>query len=231
MKKYIKSIPVYLTVVVLLCSMLVFPAFASASDVIDPVEIGINNLKMPDFNDHTANLHCYAQYDLIAGTYIVSYGSLSASPIVVGHDLTVHPVGYDDVTADELTIAPIVVDSNGVFVITEDMYEGYASCAVFVNSYLTVPEVRVYDGSASDDPVVDDPVVDPPAGDDGGVQIPLYSVIFDFFANLIYGVGADLSVAQNYVLTFVATIVCLTALLLVVVVPFLILLFFLRLFR
>ncbi len=69
-----------------------------------------------------------------------------------------------------------------------------------------------------------DTVTEPSAG---SVGTGMYYQAFDMFADFLYGEGMELTGEQNMVLTILAT----TAVLFVVVVPFLILFFVLRLFR
>lgn len=230
MKKFIKSIPVYLTVVMLLCSLLVVPAFASSdAEVIEPFYTITDYVSIDDLDLlPVAGAYSY-EFILPVGTYCFKYGSFES--VSVNNFPADYILLKSDPVSYKFEVLPF--SSDCVFAVTEDMlvtdddpdYKGL--CSVFINSYMVEPVVTVYNA-----PVIDNPGVDlPPEGDDVGVQKPLYPVVFDFFADLIYGEGADLSVAQNYVLTFVATIVCLTALLLVVVVPFLILFFVLSFFR
>ena len=90
----------------------------------------------------------------------------------------------------------------------------YLTVVMLLCSMLVVPAFATSEDSAT-------------APDVGSVGTGMYYQAFDMFADFFYGDGAELTGEQNMVLTILAT----TAVLFVVVVPFLILFFVLSFFR
>ncbi len=208
MKKIIKSIPVYLTVVMILCCSLAVPAFASSVEPIPFVTSDDGFIFTADGQQRYPDGWC-GIWCLPVGKYRIEY-----SPFA---DVTDHIVWHDYATG---TYTPIFVN-DGVIEITADMLYPYSepeflvhNCEVIVNSNGGALVFEV-----ADEPVIDVPVVEHDTG--------FYYQAFDMFAGFIYGEGVELTAEQNMVLTILAT----TAVLFVVVVPFLIVFWFIRMFR
>ena len=217
MKKIIKSIPVYLTVVMILCCSLVVPAFASSEGVlIDPYTVEDNKLQNGIDFVEIEGASC-SFYLLDPGNYSVNF--------YVGDDLysALENAGNSSFRCSGIYYCdPLTTDfvDTGIlepcdFIVSENMLisgmEGEQAllngkCLLIVNSFEIAPSVTI---------------VEPPA------TPGVYYQAFDMFAGFIYGEGMELTAEQNMVLTILAT----TAVLFVVVVPFLIVFFVLRLFR
>lgn len=213
MKKFIKSIPVYLTVVMILCCSLAVPAFAATDgDVMFPLEQRVNQYYSAYGGSLSSCDGWFASnYVLSAGDYIFNFDFKSAC--LPESDLnapSVYAVTMLDFATGENVEVKIVPGS--VFSVTDDMLcpevgGDYAfvsgKCVLWVNSFGFEPTVME-------------------------VSRPgVYYQAFDMFAGFIYGEDVELTAEQNMVLTILAT----TAVLFVVVVPFLIVFFVLRLFR
>ena len=159
-------------------------------------------------------------YLLPVGSYSVEYGSF------VGFDVPGFASG--NIVFMNNILGPrkqLVVSADYVFTVTEEMlmsgveeagyppiYDGF--CMIYVNSYGRAPVVRVYN-----EPVVDNPSMETATG--------IYYQAFDMIAGFIYGEGAELTAEQNMVLTTLATTLALS----VFVVPFLLIIWFIRMFR
>ncbi len=163
MKKIIKSIPVYLTVVMLLCSLLIVPAFASSGEqIIEPFEILPNDVWSPAGDIHYVVGAFGSYYFLSPGTYSFSYGSFDGE----------RPEGFDsswivfDADFLEFSGQAIPYSSDCVFTVTDEMIcndpsevDFYGYCMVFINSYGVEPSVSVYVPPVVDVPSDETPVV------------------------------------------------------------------------
>ena len=216
MKKFIKVIPVYMTVVMILCCSLFVPAFAASADTDFIGESHPNCI-------YVVGGTCVSAEGFIANLFLLPVGEyvfdFNFSYELIPEDIrTKESLYVDDVFSVCLmnvmvnTFTEIKVVPGEVFTITEDMVaSGFTDeyeylngkAAVWVNSYGTEPTVSVYNRPG------------------------MYYEAFDMFAGFIYGKGVELTAEQNMVLTIMAT----TAVLFVVCVPFLIVFWVIRLFR
>lgn len=207
-EKIIKSIPVYLTVVMIFCCSLVVPAFASSSEAIPFQTFGDDSIYTADGMIPYSG-GWYGVWSLPAGKYFIDYTTF---PDIVDH------VFWHNGANNKYIPVPV---NDGIIEITADMLWPYTDpeflankCELFVNSNGGALIYEFVDDSVEDVPVVDN-------------NVGVYYQAFDMFAGFIYGEDVELTAEQNMVLTILAT----TAALFVVVVPFLILFFVLRLFR
>ncbi len=162
MKKFIKSVSVCLTVIMILCCSLVVPAFAaSGGEIVDADVCFEGYLTTSGFNSLDAENHYTSEYYLEPGSYVIVYGSLTDSPVVNSYSGNESIYGVCIASDDGSFLSDLNISSGSVLVISDDMIAvGSADCYVVVNSYLLEPVVSVYKA-----PVVDEPVVDLPASD------------------------------------------------------------------
>ena len=216
MKKFIKSIPVYLTVVMLLCCLLVVPAFATSDN--DPLvfEKHENCLFNLSGSEISADGFYFYVFALPIGEYILEFDfDLSYMDGVMG-DVVDNVAGVSLFDFEAGNYSTIDFVNPGVaFAVTKDMVvsgltDEYSvfngKCLIGVNSFGVEPVVTVYE---------------PPKA------TGIYYQAFDMIAGFIYGEGAELTAEQNMVLTTLATTLALS----VFVVPFLLIIWFIRMFR
>lgn len=214
MKKLLKSIPVYLTVAMILCCSFFVPASAfTYDDRIDPVEV---------YEDVWFNIGEFVPLEsCTVYKYVLPAGYYS---FVGDFELVLDEVGnsapgifwYDP--SDECFYSDEFVDSPYFVWIVGEPVEYYIS---FMDT-----EPAVYSLTLGEPPVDGD---EPPIDIDPEPVKPekgFFYQAFDIFADYIYGEGAELTAEQNMVLTILATV----AVLFVVIVPFLIVYFVIKMF-
>jgi len=207
MKKLIKRLSVYLTVAMLLCCSLFVTASASTmSAPLTPHKTGVDQI-YHNWEWISSPGNYASRYMLRPGEYSIDclFDLSSVEDLNLSSFMAVY---YFDNASN--TFVEIDFSSFSHFVVTEQMlssnFGATDRCFLVVHSTGAAPVVTQYQ-----------------IAEDGN---GLYYEAFDLFADCLYGRGVNLTAEQNMVLTILAT----TAVLFVVLVPFLVVYFIIRLF-
>lgn len=216
MKKVIKYFSVYLTVLAILaCTAFSFPVDTFAAQV--PIEWEVTDvLSSPNYvtdagdiasdGNYTGNIYfCNIGDNYPAGEYLEP-----GTYLVTGVPATVTDVG---VIGTFLVCNVYVID-------VDNPSSSYVSILAFGAEFEIPAGCIGVVGCQSFNELPALYRIEPDSGPE-----PLYYSAFEMFANFIYGEGAELTAEQNMVLTILAT----ACALFVIVVPFLIVVWFIRL--